>query len=1122
MNQGTLENKDPSHRVGVKYLDERQIENTFPDYPALLERIEDQRRIASYANRLLRQDLEQRQPQMYDNVYAVLGGRGTGKSSVLLTLQEHLLKTPNQRDIVFPIITPEVIIGNNCSIIGWIMSMTEQMIDKIEGRIKQVADSDFRLVNEKLDAKMNFFKDCHFNRRNKLREHYQNLMRDCNQDNIPLSAYSFDETVGLRVHLSHKHYTLIQELNKFWYEMTDSWRALNEAESSYRRDGGNDISIPHPLIILLFDDIDLVPERSMELLSTTFQYFTNSNIVLILTAAEKMLKRVIWMKMLERLTGSNYNSLLVDFFQKQTLQEPAESEEGKSGRTEGFSLAFVDRMEMEYYDKVIPPSSRFYLRRFRTISERRRFRYASTGQSFETPKGNMSKPLGDFLIHQIDDLIAILKTSTPHHDFRDGLTRKNFLVNGNGELRETYLLMFGDKNRSISNGCLGILNCISRLKRIAGGKRSKIFPEADHSRITNALRYLLQTLMLSKSEVAEFHDSVDSFIYQRGAQRDIYTDYQCVWKKYIQKRESIRRQIQGERSNLQEQFSNEPAFNIANYLRDKEENALGELQRQIAILFVMLVFAENLLIILEPRHYCNDTSGQRKLTGRTPGGGRELTSLLNADVFGMQGPTAETSLFGQFKPFSVRQSSEDLLDRSPLLLEHIKKYVGFKPFDLSHVQIYLMDTFYAPVTTGRWRSSERLEAFLEKSLQHEEDWVRSVLKMLFIRYSGIAFIEKDFINFCAESRRRLEQIDIGGWLNEKIQETFAEYIKNGSLLKSNPVQIRREIMALGTAPQIDDEDGAQEKDLKTILETFFASSGLSISDLNSQFEWGWDRKSTENLLDIFTCEAWPSWPRKQNAGDPFVMIVDFVERRIKMVAQFLVQECHIKLSREKLGKVLDTLSEIPDTSIQIRKKRIETEGELRKLANVQAEAGNIEDTDENIRIPMKILSDYLYELQNFLFYGDNAGEADDSTFYFRYQMVQNYFYLLNFVIPYAPEADMLLAPPPDLRSLEQEETSDVTMIPCNFWFVLELRMIAKLLPTYFAAKFELNYGNVLLDGGSPLTESGNYPQEQAVDKVLKDLYDSLTKQDSNKRLHRIMQEVSTELTDQYISQLGGV
>ena len=1106
MGQKILENQDPSHKVGVKYLDERQIENTFPDYPALLERIRDQRQIADYVARLPKKEFEHRQTQMYDNVYAILGGRGTGKSSVLLTLREQLQKESNGQDIIFPIITPEVIIGNNCSIIGWIMSVAEEMVTQIERRIQAEADKNSRLVSDMLmETKMDFFKDCHFHKGNKLREHYQALMRDCIQDDIPLSSYSFDEMVGLRVHLSHKHYNLIQKLNSFWYEMADSWRLLNKVEKMRTN---QETAVSQPLLILLFDDIDLVPERSMELLSTTFQYFTNPNIVLVLTAAEKMLKRVIWMKMLERLSGSNYNSLLVDFFQKQTVQMLVESERGNE-QTEGFSLAFVDRMEMEYYDKVIPPSSRFYLRRFRTISERRHYRYASTGQSFDIPEDNDSKPLGDFLIQQIDELTG---------QFSDGLPRKNFLVGKNKEMREAYFLMFGDKNRSISNGCLGFLNCISRLKRLAEKKQGDRFTELERSKIVTVLRHLLQTLLLSKNEVAEFREDVDRFLYQRGPERDVFVDYQRIWRIYLQKREALRSELQGERQKLQDQFSNEPAFNIENYINNKELDNLGTIQRQLAILFVMLLFAENLWITLEPVCYDGGRQKQkkRKLEKRRLGGSRELTSLLNADVFGLQELNARTNILGPFKPFSTRQSAEELLDRSPLLLEHIRQYVGFRPLDLSYAQIYLMDTFYAVIQANKGVDTDRLEAFMQDGL--EEDWARSVLKMLFIRYSGITFIKKDFISFCRESRRRLGQVTVGGWLNEEIQNILLTSIKSGVFMNMDITPTIMKIRALGNKPQT---EGSQREDLRMIWDQIFSNKTLSIFDIHQQFE-RWPIESTDKLLDIFIYYSWTLWPHRQIAIDPLVMIVDFVEGNINTVSQFLRNECHIKLSSKKLEQILEILDNIPEVSDHLRKKREETEMRLREFSIAQAANVNQKNTEETIEVPIKVLSDYLYELQDFLFYRENVtDEYDEFLSYYRSQMIHNYFSLSDFMVPFAPEVNRILYRPSVLRDKAIAE-ADSFILPCNLWFVLELRMIAKLMSVYFAAKFELSYGNMFLNDSSLLPDVNGYPQESSVDATLRKLYDSLTDCDGEKRLHKTMLEVSKELTDRYIAQLGGI
>ena len=369
--------RSPSSNLGAKYLDQKQMETNFPDYRALLDRIEDQRQVADFVGRSFGGvESWKIHPQMYDNVFAILGGRGSGKSSVIQSLWEHLQHGGHSRDIILPIIIPETISDPHCSILGWIMATAEQVIDSIEEQLRGLEDRrGGAWVCEHLPRDpMGFFKDCHLQHNNRLRERYESLKRDCIPDLASGAAFSYDEMVGLQVHLSQKQYALVRNLNRFWADVTTYWKVIRGLQAE---EEGREGEPAQPLIILMFDDVDLVPERSLELLNSTFQYFTNPNIVLILTAAEKVLEQVIWTKMLERMLGSHYESLFTDFYKTEHMGE---------NRTGKLSLGSIDRMAREYYDKVVPPANRYHLRRYLTIADRKRYRYASMGQSFRLPQ----------------------------------------------------------------------------------------------------------------------------------------------------------------------------------------------------------------------------------------------------------------------------------------------------------------------------------------------------------------------------------------------------------------------------------------------------------------------------------------------------------------------------------------------------------------------------------------------------------------------------------------------------------------------------------------------------------------------------------------------------------------
>ena len=102
------------HKVGIKILDDNKLENIFPMYKSLKNKIDDCRK-AAYTQRYQSIKKHYQYNYMYDNVFSILGDRGTGKTSVAFTLKEIIekeSKTKNHYDTVLPIIIPEAIPEN--------------------------------------------------------------------------------------------------------------------------------------------------------------------------------------------------------------------------------------------------------------------------------------------------------------------------------------------------------------------------------------------------------------------------------------------------------------------------------------------------------------------------------------------------------------------------------------------------------------------------------------------------------------------------------------------------------------------------------------------------------------------------------------------------------------------------------------------------------------------------------------------------------------------------------------------------------------------------------------------------------------------------------------------------
>ncbi len=1071
---------EPSRKLGVKYLDTEQMGNTFPDYQALLDRIEEHRQIADYAARLPgREHTAKRQPQMYDNVYAVLGGRGTGKSSVILTLCEWLKQDRNHQDLVFPIITPEIISEDNCSILGWIMSMTEQIVTQIEERVKQMRgryDPRSYPTFERI-GQVDFFKDCLFNSHNQLREHYQALMRDSIQDDIPPTAFPFDEAVGLRVHLSHKQYQLIQRLNQFWDELSETWRELNQLDHDLHSGishGQSETRVPQPLIILFFDDIDLVPERSMELLNSTFQYFTHSSIVLIITAAEKVLKEVIQLRMLERTVGSTYNSLLLD-------AHPVKRKVHSDSMWKS-----IQNMAKEYYNKVLPPANRYRLRRFESISERRRYHYANSQQSFEMPQGVHSFPLNEFLKDQVDKLIQSFELEQRGQ-------RKNFLLSESGSFRESYFIIFGDKNRNIANSCLEILNCTSQLGAIVHTQGPNGYSARDYEGMLHILRHMVRALMLSISDLADLSEQVDRFLYRHGPDNLPYVDYTAALDCYLDERRKVGFASQKRADSGDESPSREG-------LEGQETRAdVSRLHQRTAIHMMILYFAENLLYLMVPDKIVR-------------GGYPELSYLLNSDSFSPE--TAHSFSGSGFKLFPSRMEMDQFLDRSPLVLEHMDRYVRFDPYDQTCIQDYLLDTFYSLL------KSQKDGASLLRGYQiTDREWVRSVLSMLFLRYSGVTQVDRGFLEFAVKERNQLECVNFGGPLNAAIVRELESFLRSSSLEETAAARLK-ELENILKNPQ-------QEWDIP-LDEQFLRGSNLSVQEKNLQFEQLKKEQATRFIQGYFL-RSWAA-EHGRDGGDGqdkelSFRLIAFVEAIIRRAAKAILSCTRLQLRKDTLEKLQTLMSHNYSVSLDLLQQRnllcAEVDRGMRWFEAHPNEAAT------QYAFPSEPMLNYVFTLYDALF--DTASVPDETLEYFRAELMDQYFKLLELLRLYDRYESRPVSPflPLDLEDMaeqtsflpEQQESSEEFHLAFSSWIILDLKTAEFLIPYYFAARMKVALSTPTPKAGPRHSRIVQYPDRDAVDQELKKLYKSLTTSRGSSKLRAIMNEVRTDLAQQYIKRL---
>lgn len=1047
---------EPSRKLGAKYLDDIQLTGCFPDWKALLTRIEEQRQIASLTDNDYYRAEDSHFPQTYDNLFAVLGGRGSGKSSVILTLREKM-KYPENQDILLPIITPEIISGKECSILGWIMSAADSIVSDLEKRIDKLHQVRGNCTTGWDQALNDFFKDCRFRKDNPLRRQYKDLFEKAITSSgvIDISLYSAEDAADYRAAQSRKQYKLIQDLNSFWNHLSEIWHKTYLQEIFLNQSNIDEKEInKRPLIILIFDDIDLVPERSMELLNTTFQYFTNPNIVIILTAAEKVLKEVMHLKMFERMVGSEAKSLLMG-----AVPWTYKGIEAKNQGLHSFEPNPIDKMTREFYDKVIPPSSRYHLRRYESISEKEVYAYSSSGQSFEVTQAGkrVSIPINDFLIEQVDRLIHAYSRSKKY----------NFLLEGKKQqiFQKAYLLIFGEKSRNIANGCLEIINTFDRLERCKQYKNGK------QEEILLTLRHLAKALLLANPALEEYADKVNSFLYPAPDRIGTYVDYNFALQCFENAKQEIRDWIESEQQR-------DDSISTA-CLFQKEIDYLRKVKDKIAALMMLLFFIEGILVIIDSkRHHIH--------------GYRQLSYLLNTDIIDIH---ARKSGKKNLVLFPEHQETSDFLHNYPLVLEHSGRYLGTNQYDIQYARNYLEDIFHVRINHEEENPMDIIQAAIDK----DRDWVTTVLTMLLIRFSGISLVDADCIKIPVEIQRRLSLFSFTTEFTSQRCQAIKKFLAKDNLLEAYQDKMK-------DFKQLIQTEYNWKRIAKRHGEFLMNAEGRTLQLSNDQYDTFVENDTA--YIKAYFVQRWKEYfGQSGDTGDSLTnlcyRLLRFSKDSLKSCVTLLNNETTTHLRESDIAAIREQLDDLHAYNMNTYTKKEACITELTKASSVfnknlhEEEIGKVQ-TNQYVTIPATPFIDFLVTYQKEIL----EGAAQDLPPYAYYEIIdsRNYFKLLpQLVITFDTSMDI-----------------GGVAIPGSSMVISELKMLEFLFPYEIAAHI-----GIAEDSRYPseLPTSEYEPSDNSVAKQLMELFQALIKPERTDILGKLMDEARTKLAEDYYNYL---
>ncbi|MDR3601778.1 MAG: hypothetical protein P4L49_15055 [Desulfosporosinus sp.] len=769
-----------SRKIGIKLLDGEQLKNSFPQCDNLLKNIQLQRERAAFQNGGKQKSklIEHEYYLMHDNIFGIFGGRGSGKTSVLFSLREIFLeKEKTYGDIVLPIIMPEII-NSECTLLGWVLAMFGDVVGEIEYEMKK----NIHVFNNQefmRKAGVDFFENCRFNERNQLREEYDLIYRECfsNTSNIA-GQYSYVDTLSIKADQSRKQYHLLKSLNKFWNLLVNTKYQIKHFKSKNPKEC---LELSRPLIFIIFDDIDLAPERSMELLTSAFKCFSNPNVVIIISAAMKTLEHVLVCKMYEKVIGSHFSSLL----------------QGAAPDHEVAELYQIDKAKdaaMEYLNKVIPPASRFSLERYDTYEQKLLFRYSREWEWEEDHSDTVretSKPIMDFLI----DLVNEFEGSSLHNfllkDKSQSATVENFIT--------SYLMIFGNKNRYIFNGCLEIMNALEKLKDIKEKVEKKDDLNSNRD-IYFVLNHLLSVLITSNDRnVVEYQDYISHLLLLRKGEWDLYINYALLLELYEKKRLTQKKKIT-------KKYKSPPSYMDSKsweYLINEEmRDSLTDVKQSIGVMFVMLFFIENLLRIIFPKR--GDIHGYW-----------EITEYLNKDITRLGSNKAGSSR--QVQLYQSKKLVEDIISDYALVLENPRPYLFLDLFNFSDIQTYFTNVYY-----DRKQREELEPDRLSESCKTDYYWSKTIMSLLFTSQSGLLLVKDEYYLKYNPLLELLVWWEFGENLKGSVEQVFEELLNQNHILdySEKQVDLFKEILLENSSPTPKEWVGANVGQGRS-LETFF-------------------------------------------------------------------------------------------------------------------------------------------------------------------------------------------------------------------------------------------------------------------------------------------------------------
>lgn len=323
MREETKELQSKNIKIGTRLLSKNEVKNILPTYNEIFKQI-DKIRECSNSEEINTAFGTQ---QTINNI-SIIGARGSGKSSVIEKLYFDLNKENNKEDgkirnLILPSIVPEKM-PENLNLMANFLGLLKEEVDNIA----------------KAEKEKNKERFC-YSEKSKIEKDYEELIQlfvylQKDYQEIAIKTYSTDPNyidVTSKIFSAESKFT--QKFKNFIDELLKSEKFTKDA-----------------MIILFIDDMDLVPDRAIDITNTLLSYLSHRKILVIISVNMDSMQETLTLDFIRKENFAQVEQITVNY---ETALLDAKNEERNFIKNKNYLAA-------EYIKKIFPPSYRHYIK----------------------------------------------------------------------------------------------------------------------------------------------------------------------------------------------------------------------------------------------------------------------------------------------------------------------------------------------------------------------------------------------------------------------------------------------------------------------------------------------------------------------------------------------------------------------------------------------------------------------------------------------------------------------------------------------------------------------------------------------------------------------------------------